>query len=71
MEFQTVQQPKIPSEDENYGKSKEIIKHVGDWTEVHYKRTGKNKKETQGRKKAGEGSGETEKGTWKRSLVRT
>ena len=70
-DFQRIQQTKIPSEDENYGKSMENIKHVGDWTEVHYKRTGKNKKETQGRKKTEEGSGETEKGTWKRSLVRT
>ncbi|KAI2496491.1 GAG-pre-integrase domain [Fragilaria crotonensis] len=70
-DFQRVQQTKIPSEDENYGKLEENIKHVGDWTEVHYKRTGKNKKETQGRKKTEEGSGETEKGTWKRSLVRT
>lgn len=70
-DFQRVQQTKIPSEDENYGKSMKNIKHVGDWTEVHYKRTGKNKKETQGRKKTEEGSGETEKGTWKRSLVRT
>ena len=36
-EFQRVQQPKIPSEAENYGKSMENIKHVGEFTEVHYK----------------------------------
>ena len=42
------------------------IKQVGEWTEVHYKRTGKNRTESQGRKKAGEGSGVTEKGTWRK-----
>ena len=64
-DFQRVQQPKIPSEDENYGKSMKNIKQVGEWTEVYYKRTGKNRTESQGRKRAGEGSGKTEQGTWR------
>ena len=70
MEFQRVQQPKIPSEDENYGKFTKNIEHVGEWTEVYYKRNNKNRTESCGRKKAGEGSGRKEKGTWKRALVR-
>ena len=70
MEFQRVQQPKIPSEDENYGKFTKNIEHVGEWTEVYYIRNNKNRTESCGRKKAGEGSGRKEKGTWKRALVR-
>ena len=68
-DFQRVQQTKIPSEDETNGKSEKTIKHVGDWTEVHYKRTGKNRTESQGRKKAGEGQ-MGQKRTWRKELVR-
>jgi hypothetical protein len=67
-DFQRVQQTKIPSEDETNGKSEKTIKVVGDWTEVHYKRTGKNRSESQGRKKTGEGlMGQKE--TWRKKLV--
>ena len=69
MDFQRVQQTKIPSEDETNGKTEKTIKHVGDWTEVHYKRTGKNRTESQGRKKAGEGQ-MGQKRTWRKELVR-
>jgi hypothetical protein len=43
----------------------ENIKQLGEWTEVHYKGTGKNMTESQGRKKAEEDSGKTGKGTWR------
>jgi hypothetical protein len=44
------------------------IKCDREWTEVHYKRTRKNRTESQGRKKTGEGL-MGQKGTWRKELV--
>ena len=67
-EFERIQQPKIPSETETNGKSMKNIKSDREWTEVHYKRTWKNRRESQGRKKTGEGL-MGQKGTWRKELV--
>jgi hypothetical protein len=67
-EPERVQQPTIPSETETNGKSLKNIKCDREWTEVHYKRTRKNRTESQGRKKTGEGL-MGQKGTWRKELV--
>ena len=68
LEFERIQQTKIPSETETNGKSMKDIKCDREWTEVHYKRTRKNRTESQGRKKTGEGL-MGQKGTWRKELV--
>jgi hypothetical protein len=68
LEFERIQQTKIPSGTETNGKSMKNIKCDREWTEVHYKRTRKNRTESQGRKKTGEGL-MGQKGTWRKELV--
>jgi hypothetical protein len=67
-EPERIQQPTIPSETETNGKSLKNIKCDREWTEVHYKRTRKNRTESQGRKKTGEGL-MGQKRTWRKELV--
>ena len=67
-EPERIQQPTIPSETETNGKSMKNIKCDREWTEVHYKGTRKNRRESQGRKKTGEGL-MGQKGTWRKELV--
>jgi hypothetical protein len=67
-EPERIQQPTIPSETETNGKSMKNIKCDREWTEVHYKGTRKNRRESQGRKKTGEGL-MGQKGTWKKEFV--
>jgi hypothetical protein len=68
LECERIQQTKIPSWTETNGKSMKDIKCDREWTEVHYKRTRKNRTESQGRKKTGEGQ-MGQKGTWRKELV--
>jgi hypothetical protein len=67
-EPERIQQPTIPSETETNGKPMKNIKCDREWTEVHYKRTRKNRTESQGRKKTGAGL-MGQKGTWRKELV--
>jgi hypothetical protein len=63
-----IQQPTISSETETNGISLKNTRFDREWTEVQYKGTRKNRRESQGRKKTGEGL-MGQKGTWRKELV--